>query len=93
MACTEFDYGLPIYYHSLKFAQKEIYERIKYNAARLVTGTLQTTSQLKLFKELGWETSETNERPDSLGIALFHAENRNECRPMIKESKTRPLSK
>ena len=32
---------------------KERYERIQYSAARLVTGTLQTTSKFKLFEELG----------------------------------------
>ena len=45
------DYGLQIYYHSLKLTEKERYERIQYSAARLVTGTLQTTSKFKLFEE------------------------------------------
>ena len=66
---------------------------MQYNAAWLVTDTLETTSKFKLFSELGWETSERSERPDSLGITLFHEVHRNECRPMIKESKTRSGAK
>ena len=76
------DYGLQIYYHSLKLTEKERYERIQYSAARLVTDTLQTTSKFKLFEELGWET--ISDRADYLGITLFHKVHRNECRPMIK---------
>ena len=45
------DYGLQIYYHSLKLTEKEINERIQYSAARLVKGTLLTTNKFKLFEE------------------------------------------
>ena len=67
--------------------EKQRYERIQYSAARLVTGTLQTTSKFKLFEELGLET--ISDRADYLGITLFHKVHKNECRPMIKESLTK----
>ena len=70
------DYGLQIYYHTLKQAEKCRLDRIQYSAAKLVTGTLHTTSMVKLNKELGWET--IGERAIYLGITLFHKIHRNE---------------
>ena len=41
------DYGLQIYYHTLKLTEKERFEIIKYSTTKLVTGALQTTSKFK----------------------------------------------
>ena len=47
------DYAMPFYYGNLKLTEKKRLEQIQYRAAKLVTGTLHYTSQLKLFLELG----------------------------------------
>ena len=78
------DYGLQIYYHTLKLTEKERFEIIKYSTTKLVTGALQTTSKFKLYKELGWET--LKKRADYLGLTSFHKVHKNKCRPMIKEN-------
>ena len=50
---------MPFYYGNLKLTEKKRLEQIQYRAAKLVTGTLHYTSQLKLFLELGWENLQT----------------------------------
>ena len=76
------DYGLQIYYNTLKLTEKNRLDRIQYSAAKLVTGTLHTTSKIKLNQELGWET--ISDRANYLGITLFHKIHKNETRPLIK---------
>ena len=79
------DYGLQIYYHTLKLKEKCRLDRIKYSAAKLVTGcNLHTTNMVKLNKELVWET--IGERAYYLGITLFHKIHLNETRPLIKSN-------
>ena len=76
------DYGLVLYYNNCTDKEKARYEKIQYNAARLVTSTLKYTSKEKLFSELGWETME--KRAYILGICLFHKIVKGETRPLIK---------
>ena len=52
---SKIDYALPIYYHILKASEKKHLKQVQYKAARLVTGTQYSTSQVKLNTELGWE--------------------------------------
>ena len=62
------DYGLCIFYTSLK--QSDIYRlnQIQYRAGKLVTGALHYTSCSKLFLELGWE--ELSSRAKFLGLTF-----------------------
>ena len=76
------DYGLVLYYFNCSGKEKAKYDRIQYNAARLVSSTLRYTSKEKLFLELRWETIE--QRAYILGICLFHKVVRGETRPLIK---------
>ena len=77
-----FDYGLIVYYNSLKVTDKDRLDRIQYSAAKLVTGALHHTSKAKLYNTLGWET--IHERAEFLGMTLFHKIHCNETRPLIK---------
>ena len=47
------DYAMPVYYGNLKLTERKRLDQILYRAAKLVTGTLHYTSQLKLNIELG----------------------------------------
>ena len=71
-----------LYYQSCTDKEKAKYDKIQYNAARLVTGTLPYTSKEKLFVELGWETIE--DRAYILGICLFHKIVKQETRPLVR---------
>ena len=64
------DYGLVIYFHTLKQTQKAKLYQVQYRAAKLCTGALKFTSQAKLEKELAWES--ISERADFLGLCIFH---------------------
>ena len=64
------DYGLVIYFHTLRQTQKAKLFQIQYRAAKLCTGALKFTSQIKLEKELAWES--ISDRADFLGICIFH---------------------
>ena len=77
------EYALPVYYHTLRAADKNRLEQIQYKAAKLVTGTLHLTSREKLNLELGWETIES--RANFLGLSLFHKIKRYETRPLIRK--------
>ena len=76
------DYGLVLYYYNCTDKEKARYDRIQYNAARLVSSTLKYTSKEKLFLELGWETIEN--RAYILGICMFHKIAKGETRPLLK---------
>ena len=54
-----FDYGLPVFYNSLKQTEKARLENLQYKAAKLVTGAYHLSSQQKLNSELGWGTIKT----------------------------------
>ena len=76
-----FDYGLPVFYNSLKQTEKARLENLQYKAAKLVTGAYHLSSQQKLNCELGWETIKT--RSDILGLNIFHKIHKRETRPLI----------
>ena len=75
------DYGLTIYFHTLK--QTEIFRlnQLQYRAAKLCTGALHFTSQEKLEANLGWESLST--RADFLGLCQFQKFHLHESRPLI----------
>ena len=50
------DYGLVVFFHSLRLSEISRLDQIQYRAAKLCTGTLHFTSQCKLEDDLGWET-------------------------------------
>ena len=71
---------MPVYFGNLKMTEKKRLDQIQYRAAKLVTGSLLYTSQLKLNIELGWETLQT--RFDCLGLGLFHKIHLGHTRPL-----------
>ena len=75
---------MPVYYGNLKLTEKKRLDQIQHRAAKLVTGTLHYTSQLKLNIELGWENLQT--RFDCLGLGLFHKIHLGHTRPLVKKS-------
>ena len=75
------DYGMPIYFNNLKQTEIAKISKIQYRAAKLVTGALHLTSQVKLEEELGWETIQN--RANYLGVTLFHKIHLKETRPLI----------
>ena len=50
------EYGIVVYYHSLTLTQKARLAQVQYRAARLCTGALYHTSQVKLEHDLSLET-------------------------------------
>ena len=75
------DYGLPIFYNNLRQTEVRRLSQLQYRAGKLVCGALHYTSQVKLEKELGWETIGT--RSDILGLSIFHKVAINLTRPLI----------
>ena len=71
-----------LYYQSCTDKEKAKYDKIQYNAARLVTSTLPYTSKEKLFVELCWETIE--DRAYIQGISLFHKIVKQETRSLVR---------
>lgn len=76
------DYGLMLYFNDLSQCQKKQISQVQYRAAKLTTSTVHGTSQVKLEKELGWESIQ--ERVNNLGLTLFHKIHLNITRPLIK---------
>ena len=74
--------GSILYYQNCTDKEKAKYDKIQYNAARLVTSTLPYTRKEKLFVELGWETIE--DRSYILGISLFHKTLKQATRPLAR---------
>ena len=56
--------------------------QIQYIAAKLASGALHLTSQIKLNLELGWET--ISERAEFLGLSIFHKIHLFQTRPLIQ---------
>ena len=75
------DYGLTIYYHQLKQTELSRLNQIQYRAAKLCTGALHLTSQIKLESELGWESLST--RANFLGLCQFKKFHLHESRPLV----------
>ena len=76
------DYGLIIFYSTLKQSDIARLNRIQYRSARVVTGALPCTSRIKIDADLGWEDLGT--RYKMLGLPLFHKITHNNVRPLIK---------
>ena len=77
------DYMLPVYFHTLKQTEKSRIEQIQYKAAKLASGALHYTSQIKLEKEMGWES--ISDRADFLGLTLFRKIHTYNTRPLIRQ--------
>ena len=77
------DYGLPVYYNNLRQTEVRRLNQLQYRAGKLVCGALHFTSQVKLEKELGWET--IGARSDILGLSIFHKIAIGLTRPLIKQ--------
>ena len=77
------EYGLVIYYNSLTQNQQLRLSQVQYRAARLCTGALYLTSQVKLQKDLSWET--ISARVNFLSLTIFHKITHNLTRPLIKK--------
>ena len=76
------DYGLIIFYDTLKQSDITRLNCIQYCSARVVTGALPYTSRIKLDADLGWEDLGT--RHEMLGLSMFHKIAHGNVRPLIK---------
>ena len=76
------EYGMITYYHCLKSTQVKKLSQVQYRAAKLCTGALHLTSQLKLEHDLAWESLDS--RADYLGLTTFHKIALHQVRPLIK---------
>ena len=76
------DYGLIIYYQTLKVTEKARLDQLQYRAAKLCTGALHFSSQRKLEDDLAWES--IAERADFLGLSFFQKVHLGETRPLIR---------
>ena len=72
-----------VYYNSLTQNQQLRLSQVQYRAARLVTGALYLTSQVKLEKDLSWEP--LSKRVEFLSISIFHKICHNVTRPLIRK--------
>ena len=77
------EYGIVIFFHSLKLTDKAWLAQVQYRAAKLCTGALHLTSQIKLEKDLSWET--ISDRADFLALCLFHKIALHMTRPLIRK--------
>ena len=75
------EYGMIVYYHSLKPVQVKKLSQVQYRAAKLCTGALHFSSQLKLEQDLAWESLDT--RADFLGLTAFHKMSLLKVRPLV----------
>ena len=76
------DYGLIIFYDTLKQSDITRLDCIQYCSARVVTGALPYTSRTKLDADLGWEDLGT--RHEMLGLSMFHKIAHGNVRPLLK---------
>ena len=77
------EYGLVVYYNSLTQNQQLRLSQVQYRAARLCTGALYLTSQVKLEKDLSWEP--LSSRVNFLSLSIFHKVAHNLTRPLIRK--------
>ena len=77
------EYGLIIYYHNLTQTQQSRLNRIQYQGAKLCTGALHFTSQIKLESDLAWES--ISDRAKFLGLCVFNKIDSHQTRPLIRE--------
>ena len=85
------DYGMAVYYGTLKQTDIAVLDRIQYRSAKVVTGALHFTSRIKLDNDLGWESLST--RYEFLGLSLFHKIAHNNVRPLIRSLLPKPKEK
>ena len=78
------DYGLVVYFNSLKAAEISRLRQIQYRAAKICTGALHLTSQASIEQDLAWES--LADRSLFLGLSLFHKIHLNQTRPLIKKA-------
>ena len=76
------DYGLMVYFNCLKQTQIARLNQLQYRAAKLCTGALHFSSQIKLEADLGWESLHT--RAEFLGLCLFKKIHLYETRPLVR---------
>ena len=76
------EYGLVLYWHTLKPAQKAQISQIQYRGAKICSGALHFTSQLRLEQDLSWESIDSRAR--FLGLSIFHKIHLGAARPLIK---------
>ena len=77
------EYGMIVYFHSLTQMQQASLSRVQYRAARLCTGALPYTSQIKLELDLSWPP--LTQRADFLSLTVFHKISLNLTRPLIRK--------
>ena len=77
------EYGLVIYYHTLKQTEIARVQQIQYRAAKLCTGALHFTNQIKLEQDLAWES--ISNRVKFLGLSIFHKIHCFQTRPLIRK--------
>ena len=76
------EYGLVLYWHTLKPTQKAQISRIQYRGAKICSGALHFTSQLRLEQDLSWGSIDSRAR--FLGLSIFHKIHLGASRPLIK---------
>ena len=76
------EYGLVLYWHTLKQTEAARLVQIQYRAARVCSGALMFTNQSRLEADLSWES--VADRAKFLGLSIFHKIHLNLTRPLIK---------
>ena len=82
------EYGMIVYYHSLTQVQLARLNRVQYRAARLCSGALPFTSQVKLEQDMCWESLAN--RADFLSLTVFHKIVLGLTRPLITKCMPSP---
>ena len=80
-----------MYYHFLAQTQLARLTRVQYRAARLCSGALPFTSQVKLELDMCWES--LADRADFLSLTVFHKFVLGLTRPLIKKCMPLPKEK
>ena len=78
---SQIDYGLHIFFHSLKQTEIRRISQLQYRADKLASGALHLTSQIRLTRDLGWETIPA--RAEMLGLTAFYKIHYIMTRPLI----------
>ena len=76
------EYGLVLYWHTLKPTEAARIKQIQYKASKLCTGALHFTNQSRLEADLSWET--IDDRAKLLGLCIFHKIHLLQTRPIIR---------
>lgn len=76
------EYGLVLYWQTLKPTEAARINQIQYKASKLCTGALHFTNQSRLEADLSWET--IDDRAKLLGLCIFHKIHLLQTRPIIR---------